>query len=61
MATSLLEQLHFIHALVDSDPTMNDAANAHFLLIQSLLKTIIEQIEQQQADQLTAKRKETEA
>jgi hypothetical protein len=52
MAPALLEQLRLLYALVDSDPTLSAAVNAHFKLLQSLVQQLIAHLEQQ-ADQRT--------
>jgi hypothetical protein len=59
MAPALLDRLQVVRALV-ADPQLSTALTARVKLIQSLVKNIIEHIEQQQADQLTAKRTEQE-
>jgi hypothetical protein len=59
MATSLVEQRHFLQSLIESDRKIRDAIDTRFLLIQSLLKKITEQIEQQQEQVCIGDDKET--
>jgi hypothetical protein len=58
MTTSILEQLRALHALLESDPTLPDVANAQFKLLQSLVTQVIQQLEHEQTDPLHAKQQE---